>query len=211
MPRTADHDERRIQVAEALLRTVARKGLARTTLADIADEMGVSVGLVQRYFRSKTALLRFGVEHLYRRGEERLLAEEPALPIHDFAYRLALTLLPQDEERRLELTVWLEFLPATVTDPEMARMHGEATRAVIDMFTRVLAAARERGELAEGLDPAQEARALDALIDGLTMHQLTNPDLYGDADSRAMLRRHLDRLFTAGEDTDERNTEGDRG
>ncbi|MBE1460368.1 hypothetical protein H4W79_004582 [Nocardiopsis terrae] len=47
MPRTADHDERRRQVAEALLCT----GPAMTTFVDVADELGASVGPVQRHFR----------------------------------------------------------------------------------------------------------------------------------------------------------------
>ena len=74
MARTADHEQRRRQVAHALLRSVGRQGLARTTLADVADEAGVSVGLVQSYFRTKSQLLRFGVEYMYKQGEARLLA-----------------------------------------------------------------------------------------------------------------------------------------
>lgn len=195
MPRTADHDERKRQVAEALLRTVARKGLAKTTLVDVADELGASVGLVQRYFRSKSALLRFGIEHMYRRGEERFLEVDLVPPLRDLLQRLALTLLPLDEERRLELNVWLEFLPTTITDPEMAELHAHATGGVVDMFERVFTAGGKAGELIEGLEPGREARALYALVNGLTVHQLTSSDLFDDAGAEAMLRRHIDRLF----------------
>lgn len=199
MARSADHDERRRQVAEALLRTVARKGLAKSTLADVADELGASVGLVQRYFRSKSALLRFGIEHMYRRSEERFREVEPSPPMRDFLLRLALTLLPLDEERRLELGVWLEFLPNTNTDPEMADLHAYATGEVVAGFERVLAVAEERGELIGGAEPRWEARALYALVDGLTIHQLTSPDVYDDAEAEVLLRRHIDRLFAVDE------------
>ena len=199
MPRTADHDERRRQVAEALLRTIARKGLARTTFADVADELGASVGLVQRYFRSKSELLRFGVEHLYKRGRERIDAVERVPPVSDLMFRVARTLLPLDEERRFELTVWLEFLPATVTDPEMAELHRTTTRELVDGLAAGLAAAQRNGELAEDLDPKAEAMALAALADGLTVHQLTSPDVFDDAAAEDVLRRHFARLFSAPE------------
>lgn len=196
MPRTADHDERRRQVAEALLRTVARKGLARTTFADVADELGASVGLVQRYFRSKDELLRFGVEYLYKRGEERIAAVELVPPLHDLMYRVARTLLPLDGERRLELTVWLEFLPATVHDPEMAELHRATTRRLVDGLVEGFTVAQQIGELSGELDPRAEAAALNAYVDGLTVHQLTNPELFDEATAEHLLRQYFARLFS---------------
>ncbi|MBQ1080132.1 MULTISPECIES: TetR/AcrR family transcriptional regulator [unclassified Nocardiopsis] len=198
MPRTADHDERRRQVAEALLRTIARKGLAATTFADVADELGGSVGLVQRYFRSKSDLLRFGVEHLYQRGEERIEAVERVAPVRDLMFRIAHTLLPMDEERRMELTVWLEFLPTAVRDPEMAELHRTTTRQLVDGLAEGLGAAQRAGELSADLDPRAEAAALVALADGLTLHQLATPDLFDDATAERLLRQHFARLFAAG-------------
>lgn len=196
MPRTANHDERRRQVAEALLRTVARKGLAKTTFADVADELGASVGLVQRYFRSKADLLRFGVEYLYKRAEERMDAVELVPPVRDLLFRITRTLLPLDEERRLELSVWLEFLPATANDPEMAELHRATTRQLVDGLAEGLAAAQHHGELSTGLDPQTEAAALVAFADGLTIHQLTTPDVFDDATAEHLLRQHFARLFS---------------
>ncbi|MEU3019721.1 TetR family transcriptional regulator C-terminal domain-containing protein [Nocardiopsis sp. NPDC007018] len=196
MPRTADHDERRRQVAEALLRTIARKGLAATTFADVADELGSSVGLVQRYFRSKSDLLRFGVEHLYQRGAERIDAVERVAPVRHHMFRIAHTLLPL-EERRRELTVWLEFLPTAVRDPEMAELHGTTTRTLVEGLAEGFEAAQRLGELSSDLDPRAEAAALVALADGLTLHQLATPDLFDDATAERVLRRHFDRLFAA--------------
>ena len=202
MPRTADHDERRRQVAEALLRTIAKKGLAKTTFADVADELGASVGLVQRYFRSKDDLLRFGVEHLYKRGAERSDAVERTLPVRDLMFRIARTLLPLDEERRLELTVWLEFLPATVHDPDMAELHRATTRELVDGLAEGLDVAQHHGELSADLDTRAEAAALVAFTDGLTVHRLTSPDVFDDAIAEHLLRQYFARLFSAPEGSD---------
>lgn len=202
MPRTADHDERRRQVAEALLRTIARKGLAKTTFADVADELGASVGLVQRYFRSKSELLRFGVEYLYKRGEERIAAVDLTPPVRDLLFRIAHTLLLMDEERRLELTVWLEFLPTTLIDPDMADLHRGTTRVLVDALSEGLAAAQHNGELSADLDPRMEAAALVAYVDGLGIHQLTSPEVFDDATVEHLLRQHFARLFSVPEGSD---------
>ncbi|OLT26048.1 TetR family transcriptional regulator [Nocardiopsis sp. CNR-923] len=197
MARTADHGARRRQVAEALMRTVAERGLARTTLADVADEAGVSVGLVQRYFRAKSDLLRFGVEHMYRRAGERFQAVDMSGAFHDRVYRFAETLLPLDDERRVELTVWLEFLPATLTDPEMARLHQDTTRALVDAITHGFEDAVRDGDLPEGTDPRGEATRLVAFVDGLTLHHLVTTREFPEEEIRASLRAYLDRLRTA--------------
>ncbi|MDE3722492.1 TetR family transcriptional regulator C-terminal domain-containing protein [Nocardiopsis sp. N85] len=203
MARTADHERRRHQVAEALMATVGERGLARTTLADVADRAGVSVGLVQRYFRSKAQLLRFGVEHMYHRAEQRLrevsAGPEPVTSVRDWLDRATETLLPLDEERVRELTVWLEFLPATLADPEMARMHGEATGALLDALSEALEMAIDQGELPEDRDPRAEARALVACVDGLTLHHLVTGEAFDAETIRAALTTHLDRLFAGRE------------
>lgn len=196
MPRTADHDERRDRIARALLRAVARKGLANTTMVDVADEADASVGMVQRYFRSKKDLLRFGVEHLYRRGAERLDGIEHRPPFRDLLLRLAETLLPLDEERRIELTVWLEFLPATVTDPDLAGLHRETTRLLVDGFADAFTLAEQAGLFPPENDPTGEAVALVSLVDGLTVHHLVRSDHFGADRIRAVLRTHIDRLLT---------------
>ena len=195
MPRTADHDERRDRIARALLRAVARKGLARTTMADVADEAGASVGMVQRYFRSKKELLRFGVEHLYRRGAERIDEVERRPPFDDLLLRLSETLLPLDEERRTELTVWLEFLPATITDPDLARLHRETTHQLVDGLAQAFVRAQGAGAFPAENDPTEEAVALVALVDGLTVHHLVGSDHFGPDRIRAALRTHIGRLL----------------
>lgn len=178
---------------------VGAKGLARTTLADVADEAGVSVGLVQSYFRSKAQLLRFGVEYMYARSEARLLAlAEEHGPVAAVRAQLALigeTLLPLDEERRRELVVWTEFLPATLADAEMSRLHKETTGRLLGALTGAMEEARRTGELPEDADPRAEAAALVAFVDGLTVHCLvTDGDFTGES-SRAALRTYLDRLL----------------
>ncbi|MFC6884460.1 MULTISPECIES: TetR/AcrR family transcriptional regulator [Actinomadura] len=195
MTRHADPDTRRQQIAEALVSTLAERGLGRTTLADVAAAAQVSVGLVQRYFRSKDELLVFGIEHIYRRATERARSVPLAVPVRGIVTRLMETFLPLDEERERELRVWLNFLQASLTNPEMAAIHGAATADLMNGIVEALTAARRTGELPSGLDPEREAAALIAFTDGLCLHHATTGTGYGTADIRAALGAYIARLF----------------
>ena len=190
-----DADARRMQVADALLRVVARDGLAGAKLVNVADEAGVSVGLVQSYFRSKTDLLRFAVEALLGRAERRIDDVRSVRPLREALYLLAELLLPLDDDRRDEAAVWLAFLPVTLTDPEMAAMHRAAIDHQLAGVGRAFAASRTLGELTGEVDAPLEAMALTAFLDGLSNYMVTMPRVFDDESARRMLRRYLDRIF----------------
>ncbi|MBE1534559.1 TetR/AcrR family transcriptional regulator [Actinomadura algeriensis] len=195
MTQHADADTRRAQVASALVTVVAERGLARTTLADVARTAEVSVGLVQRYFRTKDELLKFGIEHVYRRTEERVAAIPVEPPIRDLVVRLMETSLPLTPGRHAEARVWLGFVQASLTDPEMAAVHRAATGRLIDGVRRALEGARHAGEITAGVDAAAEAAALVAFADGLCLHHAATGDGFDASRIAAALRTYVDRLF----------------
>jgi AcrR family transcriptional regulator len=45
------------RIRDAAVRTLAEKGVAATTMRAVAEEAGVSIGLVQHYFRNKAGLI----------------------------------------------------------------------------------------------------------------------------------------------------------
>ncbi|MCA1655933.1 MAG: TetR/AcrR family transcriptional regulator [Pseudonocardiaceae bacterium] len=184
MPRTADHVLRRQQVAGALLRVIVRGGLAEASLAAVAQEAGVSVGLIQRYFSTKDELLAFAFAHLLDRVDERLTAAAPtsAEPVRDTAYRLLEKMLPLDEERFAESVVWVAFLAGTLPDPAAIAPHVTGMRRMHQLLT------------AAGMATA-EAVLLTSVVDGLILDMVTNPaDVTPDV-GRACLRLAVDRAF----------------
>ncbi len=74
MPKRVDHEERRRQIAEALLRTAATRGLHATGMREVAAEAGVSLRLVQYYFGTKEELLLAAMQHLAAQFGGRALA-----------------------------------------------------------------------------------------------------------------------------------------
>lgn len=57
MPKRVDHEQRRRQIGEALLRIASSRGLQAASMREVAVEAGVSLRLVQYYFHSKQELL----------------------------------------------------------------------------------------------------------------------------------------------------------
>ena len=107
MPKRVDHEERRRQIAEALLRTAAVRGLHAAGMREVAAEAGVSLRLVQYYFGTKEELLLAAMQYLAARFSARAVARfkeasrsgGPASPRDVIAAILA-EALPADDERR---------------------------------------------------------------------------------------------------------------
>jgi DNA-binding transcriptional regulator YbjK len=57
-----DPNERKQEIVDAAIRVFARKGYEKTSISDIAQEIGISQGLCYRYFPSKEAIYDAGIE-----------------------------------------------------------------------------------------------------------------------------------------------------
>ncbi|WP_375000655.1 TetR/AcrR family transcriptional regulator [Aeromicrobium sp. CTD01-1L150] len=191
-------ETRRRQIAEALLSSVAEHGIAGATLADVADRAGVSVGLVQRHFRTKDELLRFGIEHVEEQAVARVQALEITFPLRGFIQQLLECFLPLDQARAHEQRFWLTFLHRCYTDEAVAAIYREATTGMIVGLEEALAGAQRREELAADVDVDQVARSLVAFVDGLCMHHAADASLYPAESLPHLLSAQLDLVFTGG-------------
>lgn len=64
MARPTNTDARRAEIVEAMLRVMARRGYARASIAAIAEEAGLTAGLVHYHFRNKQAILLLSLIHI---------------------------------------------------------------------------------------------------------------------------------------------------
>lgn len=83
LPRKASREQRRQQLIEATIATIARKGYAQATLTDVARTAGLSHGLVNFHFQTKEQLLTATLLFLaaeYRDNWMAALAAAPATP-----------------------------------------------------------------------------------------------------------------------------------
>jgi AcrR family transcriptional regulator len=164
VPKQVDHQERRARIADAVLAVVARSGLEEASVRHVAAEAGVSVGMVQHYFRTKDEMMRFALERVSTGVEERL-AGGAELSVRELLRALFLQLLPLDKQRTREGRVALAFLAYAAVRPEVGgELRGKA-RGMREHLTAQLTGA--------AVDPAHAATGLLALVDGLGMQVLS--------------------------------------
>ncbi|MGW3322815.1 TetR/AcrR family transcriptional regulator [Streptomyces virginiae] len=178
MPRQVDHVGRRRLIAEAVCQLADERGLEGVTLRDVAARAQVSMGAVQRCFRTKEEMLVFALGHIGEQIMERVQARLVRSPAQSAGTALGhavteISLLR--EEHRAEARVWLAFVAQAAVSEALARTLKANYATLQEAFTRLIA---EAGEDADDADDAgrqgarREARTLLALADGLTTHVL---------------------------------------
>ncbi|MGD3112439.1 TetR/AcrR family transcriptional regulator [Streptomyces sp. YGL11-2] len=185
MPRQVDHEKRRRRIAEAVCALADSSGLEGVTLRDVATRAGVSMGAVQRCFRTKQEMLVFALDHIGERVTERVTerAQDRTVTAPGSTSSALKHVLGEvalvDEAHRTEARVWLAFVAQAAVAPELATVlrnrYAELHPLLVHLLRESRAddpAPRSGATPRAGHDPHQAAHTLLALADGLTTHVL---------------------------------------
>ncbi len=187
VPKIVDHEERRERIAEAAWRVIEREGAEGANLRRIARETGHTTGVVTHYFRDKRELMAFAFGLVVDRSTSRMARAASEAGVTEALAQL----LPLDEERRRETSVWLALMSASLTDPDLAaelrQRYRRARESTLPVFRTAL-------EKTGGEDPDDVADELLAVVDGITVDALSDPERYPPDRQLALLRRALVRL-----------------
>ncbi|XRQ06197.1 TetR/AcrR family transcriptional regulator [Actinomadura welshii] len=200
MPRTADHEQRRRQIAVAVCDLIAEDGFDAVTVARTAAAAGISVGLVQHYFRTKDDMLLHAFTHvgasIRRRIDERIRAgAENRRPISQVLAGSLVEFLPLDAERRAEFRVAKAFQGRALDAPALAEVDVATARALLDELARAVHNGKECGEVEPALDPRPAAARLLAVTDGLAMQAYRDPAGLAEI-APAIIETELAAVFT---------------
>jgi AcrR family transcriptional regulator len=199
MPRAVDHAQRRTELAEATWRVIQRDGIEGASVREVAREAGLSMGSLRYFFDSQDGLLRFAMQEVMGRVRARFDAGAEA---RDSAIRQGKTfevviamleqVMPFDDERVTEAQVWQAFAPRALIDPQMRAMRRQADDEVRELCRQCLLGLRAVGLMDPDRGVAGETERLWALVDGLTLHLLTEHTSRRTA--HQALRRHVAEL-----------------
>ncbi|MFE5809239.1 TetR/AcrR family transcriptional regulator [Streptomyces sp. NPDC056491] len=199
MPKQVDYESRRRRIAEAVCLLADEHGPEGVTMRDVAARAEVSLGAVQRCFRTKEEMLLFAVDHVGERITERVRARLSSSPAQSAATALghaATEIALLRREHRAEARVWLAFVAqAAVSEPLAARLR-TSYAALQGLLARLITEAGGSGPAHDDAatpDPQHEARALLALADGLTSHVLIGHLTAEEAEDA--LHMHVVRLW----------------
>lgn len=158
-------DETRLRIMEVAEELFRRIGYAKTAVADIAEELGMSPANIYRFFESKSAIkdaicYRF-LEQEHAMIEEIIASPEPA------AIRLERIILAVNSYNRSQLTNERRLLDmvevALAENWEAVRAHCDKIKAY---YAQVITEGIAAGEFAQ-FDPAATAEAVFLMCAGL--------------------------------------------
>lgn len=191
--RKENADMRRRQILDATLKSIVTNGLAKTTLATVANEAGLSQGVAVFYFKSKTGILTEALRDQYQSYEAHWVAALGKAP-EDPATRLR-TIIEADFSPKIcnssALAIWFAFFGEQNFVPQYA----EINREFEDKRSKMLS------EICHQLVPEDPDKAslaggwIDTLTDGYWQKLHLFPHIYSREGALTQTLNFLQTLF----------------
>ena len=170
--------DRHQEILDAAARVITERGLAETRISDIAEQAGVSPGLILYYFDSKDRLLAealtFANDQFYLRTSREIRRLPSA---KDQLRRLVDLSVPgylQEFGRLDEWALWIEVWVRALRDAEMAKDREVLDERWRSQIAEIVRAGRQTGEFTSIEDVDELALRLACLIDGLAIQVVMN-------------------------------------
>lgn len=197
MPKIVDHDARRADIVAAVWRVIERAGMNGATVRSVAAEAGVSPGSLRYYFSDQGELVLFAAEAMTQRIVHRLEAHPTEGDGPTRAIRVLGEMLPLDENRRVEASVWLEAIVRARFDERLTALKTAGwfgSRYLCRLawaYLRDLDPPNSPG-FSFGNDADENAVAeMHTYVDGLTLQAVTYPEQLTPDEAHRLLQDYL--------------------
>ncbi len=186
---------RKADLIAATARCLAEKGVAGTSVREVAARAGVSPGLIRHYFGGIDALILETYRHVGDKVSGAVDAavmaagDDPEARLDAF---LTANFAPPILDADL-LSTWIAFWSLVQRDPQVRRMHGEIYAASRRQMEGLLAAAAAKS--GRTLDGRAAALEITALVDGLWLELCLDPDTFEPGEAIAIVRRAVRSLL----------------
>ncbi|TSE12665.1 transcriptional regulator BetI [Mesorhizobium intechi] len=165
--RKASKEVRQLQLIEATIDSLAKRGYAETTMADVADGAGLSRGIVNFHFESKEKLLIATLQHMYDeysahwRAALQKAGDDPARQLQQLVWA--------DFDRSIcnkrKLAAWLAFWGEAKSRPTYQALSSSRDAYYQQVFVDLCTTLKHSGSYA--YEPQVMALALSAMLEGL--------------------------------------------
>ena len=172
-PRKLSRETRRQQLIDATLETIAVRGYARTTLTDVANQAGLSHGLVNFHFQSKEKLLSETLLFLaeeYRANWTAALAGAGPTPAERLDAMLRADFNPTICTPA-KLSAWCAFWGEAQCRPLYQEQCGSNDEAYLKALETLCAELKAEGGY--GFEPIRAARVLRVTTEGVWLDMMT--------------------------------------
>lgn len=172
-------DDRRAAIVAATRAVMARRGIAGTTVRDVAAELGVSSGLIHHYYASMDELLAEAFEEEARADLAEVLAavESGGDPVERLAiffdtYDRGVRDSSGDHGMQIWLDAWAEAARRPALRRTSRRLNEEWQRVIVSIILE----GRSRGQM-HCDDPDGSAWRILSLLDGLVLQVVAHGDV----------------------------------
>lgn len=173
-PRTSEQykeirESKRNLILESTLKLFAKHGVYHTTVNMIAQDAGISKGLMYNYFKSKEDLLRSVVFQ----GIDKLLVLFD--PDHDgILSKTELKYFIEETFRTIQIDIqfWKIYF-SVLSQPQVLKIVGDKFWEVLNPVSKILENYFERSNFE---NPEIETRFFGALMDGICINYILDPD-----------------------------------
>jgi AcrR family transcriptional regulator len=172
--------DRRAAIVAAALAVARRKGLASTTVRDVAAEMGTSSGLIHHYFDSMDDVLAEVFERVAAHdleGSRAEMAETPD-PVSALATFIR-TYAPIDRDWSFQL--WLDAWAEAARRPRLQEASQRLNLAWVELLETTIREGLAAGAFASA-DPTGAAWRILSILDGLSLQVVAHPGVIDRAD-----------------------------
>ena len=160
------YEAKRRQILDAAIACFSRKGFHQTSTAEICAEAGMSPGNLFHYFANKKAIIAAIVEEEGRQTKVHFDRIQRAQDL--FAELLEfMGLILELGSNKTYLRLQLEIAAEALRDAEIGALVAANDQALQDSLRMLLRNAAVRGQVDPTLAPADGARWIAALIDGI--------------------------------------------
>jgi len=184
-PRRLPDDERRVNILEAAERAFVRYGFQAATMAQVADEAGMSAGNLYRYFPSKEAIVEgLCLADQVARSESfaALTGADDLRAAMRFALREHVLAKPR-EKAQLIVEIWAE----SGRNARVAEFTRQLDRDVVQGMVELVELAKTRGVAAPALDARFAASVLYSIVAGVFKRKALEPDFDIEAEAAMAL------------------------
>ncbi|MSU29950.1 TetR family transcriptional regulator [Staphylococcus sp. McC-251-APC-3A2] len=191
MPKIINHEKKKVQIIQYAFDSIVENGVKGSTVRQIAKLAEMTPGQIRYYFPNHSELLNAvmsTVELKVRRRIEIIFTSENLNTI-DKAKASLLSVLPLDQERLADMEVWMAFRYDI-------HEYGQSTfdDGIDQLCNSVLTLLKNEHLLKDNLNIHLNSMKLHALIDGLALHKLLNPNGISNDDIQTIVDEEIVRL-----------------
>lgn len=194
--RTATKEERRQQLIDATVKCIARKGIGSTTLGDVAQEAGLSQGIVNLHFNSKENLLNETLQVIaedYKSQFHATLQKAGAEAAEKLLALMEMDLKPSICDRQ-KLAVWFAFWGEVKFVPTYQKVCDTYDNVYDSVIKGLCETIIKEGNYRH-VNAVTATHALQSMTDGLWLSFLVSPKSFDRDEAMDAVYSYLRAVF----------------